>query len=481
MLGYGIRRAPATRLSSTQMPRRSCLAIVLAAGEGTRMRSRRPKALHSRGGTSLVAHAMNAAIGGGNMDQAIVVGPDHGAVAEEGQRVAPKAQICEQRERRGTAHAVLSARKAIAKGADDILVMFADTPLVRAETLSKLRKTIAEGAAVAVLGFKPANPHGYGRLLMRGNELVGIREERDARPDERKIGFCNGGLMDRAGAHAVAILGRIGNANAKGEYYLTDAVAIARDMGLKAVAVETSEDDVRGINTKAQLAEAEAVLQQRLRAAAMEAGVTITAPESVFLSTDTKFGKDITIEPNVVFGPGVTIEDGATIRSFSHLEGAHVGKGARVGPFARLRPGADLGKDVHVGNFVEIKEATIETGAKGNHLTYIGDARVGEGANVGAGTITCNYDGVAKHRTDIGKGAFIGSNSALVAPVKIGDGAYVGTGTVVTKDVPAGALALARTKQTVKEGWAKRLRQGKAVGKNLPGKKPGKTRKPRQP
>ncbi|HKA77452.1 MAG TPA: bifunctional UDP-N-acetylglucosamine diphosphorylase/glucosamine-1-phosphate N-acetyltransferase GlmU [Pseudolabrys sp.] len=457
------------------MPRRSCLAIVLAAGEGTRMRSRMPKALHSLGGTSLLAHAMNAAIAAGTMDQAIVVGPDHGAVAEEGQRVAPKAQIFEQRERRGTAHAVLSARKAIAKGADDILVIFADTPLVRAETLSKLRKTIAEGAAVAVLGFKPANPHGYGRLLMRGNELVGIREERDATPDERKIGFCNGGLMALAGAHALAILDRIGNANAKGEYYLTDAVAIARDMGLKAVAVETSEDDVRGINTKAQLAEAEAVLQQRLRAAAMEAGVTMTAPDSVFLSADTKFGKDITIEPNVVFGPGVTIEDGATIRSFSHLEGAHVGKGARVGPFARLRPGADLGKDVHIGNFVEIKEATIETGAKVNHLTYIGDARVGEGANVGAGTITCNYDGVAKHRTDIGKGAFIGSNSALVAPVKIGDGAYVGTGTVVTKDVPAGALALARTKQTVKEGWAKRLRQVKALGKNLSGKKPKKS------
>ena len=289
------------------------------------------------------------------------------------------------------------------------------------------------------------------------------------------IGFCNGGLIALAGAHALTILDRIGNANAKGEYYLTDAVAIARDMGLKAVAVETSEDDVRGINTKAQLAEAEAVLQQRLRAAAMEAGVTMTAPESVFLSADTKFGKDVTIEPNVVFGPGVSIEDGATIRSFSHLEGAHVGKGARVGPFARLRPGADLGKDVHIGNFVEIKQASIETGAKVNHLTYIGDARVGEGANVGAGTITCNYDGVAKHHTDIGKGAFIGSNSALVAPVKIGDGAYVGTGTVVTKDVPAGALALARTKQTVKEGWAKRLQQVKALGKNLSGKKPKKS------
>ena len=278
--------------------------------------------------------------------------------------------------------------------------------------------------------------------------------------------------MALAGKHALSLLDKIGNANAKGEYYLSDAVALARDMGLKAVAIETSEDDVRGINTKAQLAETEAVLQQRLRNAAMEAGVTMLAPETVFLSADTKFGKDVTIEPNVVFGPGVTVEDGATIRSFSHLEGAHVGKGARVGPFARLRPGAELGREVHIGNFVEVKQSKIEAGAKANHLAYIGDARVGEGANIGAGTITCNYDGVAKHKTDIGKNAFIGSNSALVAPVKIGDGAYVGTGTVVTKDVPAGALAIGRAKQAIKEGWAKRLRQVKALGKKAP-KKPG--------
>ena len=309
---------------------------------------------------------------------------------------------------------------------------------------------------------------------MRGDELVAIREDRDATPEERKIRFCNGGLMALAGKHALPILKRIDNSNAKGEFYLTDAVAIAREMGLKAVAIETLEDDVRGINTKAQLAEAEAVLQKRLRAAALEAGVTMVAPETVFLSADTKFGKDVTIEPNVVFGPGVSVDDGAMIRSFSHLEGAHVGKNARVGPFARLRPGADLGQDVHIGNFVEIKAAKIEQGAKANHLAYIGDARVGADANVGAGTITCNYDGVAKHHTDIGKGAFIGSNSALVAPVKIGDGAYIGTGSVITKDVPAGALAIARAKQAVKEGWAKRLRQVKALGKNLTRKKPKK-------
>src|SRR4029079_10392664 len=442
-------RTPAR--TKIRMPDRSCLAIVLAAGEGTRMRSRKPKVMHELGGRTLLDHVINAATSAGTGDIAVVVGLGHDIVREEARRIAPNAQIFAQRERLGTAHAVLSARKAIARGADDIIIMFGDTPLVRPQTLAKLRTALADGAAVAVLGFRPADPKGYGRLLLQGNELAAIREERDATPAERRIEFCNGGLMVLAGNHAIVMLTRSGNKNAKGEYYLTDAVAIARDMGLKARAIETSEDDVRGINTKTQLAETEAVLQQRLRAAAMEAGVTMVAPETVFLTADTKFGKEVTVEPNVVFGPGVTVEDGATIRSFSHIEGSRVGKGARVGPFARLRPGADLGKDVHIGNFVEVKEAKIESGAKVNHLTYIGDARIGEGANVGAGTITCNYDGVAKHRTEIGKGAFIGSNTALVAPVKIGDGAYVGTGTVVTKDVPAGALAIARTKQTVKE------------------------------
>jgi len=418
---------------------------------------------------------MKAAVAAGTGDLAIVVGPDQAAVAAEARKIAPKMQVFEQRERLGTAHAVLSAAKAIAHGADDILVIFADTPLVRAETLFKLRGALADGATVAVLGFKPADPRGYGRLVMRGRELVAIREDRDATPEECGIGLCNGGLMALTGEHALAILKRIGNTNAKGEFYLTDAVAIARDMGLKAVAIETPEDDVRGINTKAQLAEAEAVLQQRLRAQAMESGVTMTAPETVFLSADTKLGKDVIVEPHVVFGPGVTVEEGTTIKSFSYLEGAHIGKGARVGPFARLRPGADLGNAVHIGNFVEIKGARIDDGAKANHLAYIGDAHVGAKANVGAGTITCNYDGDAKHRTSIGKGAFIGSNSALVAPVKIGDGAYIGAGSVVTDDVPADALALSRTEQTVKEGWAKRLRQVKALGKSLSGKKPKKS------
>ena len=301
-------------------------------------------------------------------------------------------------------------------------------------------------------------------------ELVAIREELDATAAERAIALCNGGLMAFAGSSALAILERIGNDNRKREYYLTDAIAIARAMGRKAVVIETEEDDVRGINTRGQLAETEASLQHRLRQAAMEAGATLVAPETVFLSSDTKLGRDVVVEPFVVFGPGVTVEDGAVIRSFSHLESAHVGRSASVGPFARLRPGARLQEEVHIGNFVEIKEAVIERGAKANHLTYIGDATVGAGANVGAGTITCNYDGVAKHRTEIGRNAFIGSNSALVAPVKIGEGAYVGAGSVITQDVPADALAISRGRQEVRSGWAKRLRDRKAANKKPPAK-----------
>jgi bifunctional UDP-N-acetylglucosamine pyrophosphorylase/glucosamine-1-phosphate N-acetyltransferase len=331
-----------------------------------------------------------------------------------------------------------------------------------------MRNALANGAAVAVLGFRPKDPTGYGRLVMQDGELAAIREELDASPEERKIGLCNGGLMAFAGPSALTILERIGHDNRKGEYYLTDAIAIARAMKLKTAVIETEEDDVRGINTRAQLAETEAALQQRLRQAAMDAGATLVAPETVFLSADTRLGRDVVVEPFVVFGKGVTVEDNATIRSFSHLDRAHVGKGAIVGPFARLRPGATLHEDVRVGNFVEVKEAVIEAGAKANHLSYIGDTTVGAGANVGAGTITCNYDGVAKHRTEIGKGAFIGSNSSLVAPVKIGEGAYVGSGSVITHDVPADALAVGRGRQSVKEGWAARLRARKAAAKKPP-------------
>jgi len=401
---------------------------------------------------------------------AVVVGLCADAVAAEAKRILPNAEILVQAERRGTAHAVLAAKTALARAPDDVLVIFGDTPLIRPQTLTRIREALANGAAVVVLGFRPKNPAGYGRLVVESGELVAIREDVDASPAERAIELCNGGLMAFAGSTALAILERIGNDNRKREYYLTDAVAVARAMGLKATVIETEEDDVRGINTNTQLAETGAVLQQRLRNAAMEEGVTLMAPETVFLSSDTKFGREVVVEPFVVFGPGVTVDDNAVIRSFSHLERAHVGKGASVGPYARLRPGARLQEDVHVGNFVEIKEALIETGAKANHLSYIGDATVGAGANVGAGTITCNYDGVAKHRTEIGKNAFIGSNSALVAPVKIGDGAYVGSGSVITHDVPADALALARGRQVVKEGWTRRFRKRMSLGKKTPAK-----------
>ena len=431
------------------------------------MRSSRPKVLHAIGGRTLLAHVLAAVaeIGG---EVAVVVGPSGGDVAAAAKALVPGADIVVQRERRGTADAVLMAKAAISRGADDILIVFADTPLVRAETLRKLRAPLAQGAAVAVLGFQPADPTGYGRLVTDNGQLVAIREEKDASADERAITLCNGGLMALAGDCALDILDRIDDRNAKREFYLTDAVTIARTLGREAVALETEEDEVRGINTQGQLAEAEDVLQKRLRAAALDAGVTMVAPETVFLSADTKLGRDVVIEPYVVFGPSVVIEDGAVIRSFSHLDGAHVGKGAHVGPFARLRPGAALGQDVQVGNFVEVKEATLEAGAKAKHLSYIGDARVGEGANIGAGTITCNHDGEKKHRTDIGKRAFIGSNSALVAPVKLGDDAYVAAGSVITKDVSGGALAIGRGRQVVKEGWAKRLRGKKPAGKKKP-------------
>jgi bifunctional UDP-N-acetylglucosamine pyrophosphorylase/glucosamine-1-phosphate N-acetyltransferase len=447
------------------MSGRTGLAIVLAAGDGTRMRSAQPKVLHKVAGQTLLAHVLAALRTAGDIEVAVVVGPDHQAVDAEARANLPAVQVFVQAERRGTAHAVLAARAAIERGADDLVVVFGDTPLIRPQTLANLRAALAGGAAVVVLAFRPADPTGYGRLLTEGDALTGIVEEADASDRERAIPLCNGGVMALAGKTALTILDRIGNNNRKHEFYLTDAVAIAQSLNLRAVALEVTEDEVSGINTKAQLADAEAAMQQRLRQAALAAGATLVAPETVYLAADTKLGKDVVVEPYVVFGPGVVVEEGATIRSFSHLHGAHIGRDAIVGPFARLRPGARLEAGVHIGNFVEVKEALIEAGAKANHLAYIGDARVGEGANIGAGTITCNYDGLVKHRTDIGKGAFIGSNSALVAPVKIGDNAYVGSGSVITANVPAEALALGRGRQIVKEGWVKRLRNLKSRGK----------------
>jgi bifunctional UDP-N-acetylglucosamine pyrophosphorylase / glucosamine-1-phosphate N-acetyltransferase len=447
------------------MTARSSLTVVLAAGEGTRMRSALPKVLHPVGGQSLLSHVLDAAPKGAGSSLAVVVGPDHSAVADEARRVRPDASTFVQHERLGTAHAVLAAREAIARGADDLLVAFGDTPLISAETFERLRAPLENGATLAVLGFRAADPTGYGRLVVENGRLTEIVEQADASEQQRKITLCNAGVMAFCGRRAMSILDQIGNANKKGEYYLTDAVTIVRKEGLEAVVIETSEDEVRGINTKAQLAEAESVMQVKLRKAALEAGVTLIAPETVYLAADTKFGSDVTIEPFVVIGPGVTIEDGAVIHSFSHIVQSVIGKKASVGPYARLRPGSSLGEGVRIGNFVETKAATLEAGVKVNHLSYVGNAHVGASSNLGAGTIICNYDGFSKHQSLIGKGAFIGSNSSLVAPVKIGAGAYIGSGSVITKDVPDDALAVERSPQINREGGAKRYREMKTRAK----------------
>lgn len=434
---------------------RTCLAIILAAGEGTRMRSALPKVLHKIANRSMLAHVLSAVEGGGASRIEVVLGPGRQDVAREVAALAKGAGTVEQTDRLGTAHAVLHAREALQRPYDDVVVAYADTPLVGADTFARLRGPLSDGAAVTVLGFEAADPTGYGRLLVEDERLLAIREEREASAAERRVTLCNAGLMALRGDVALEILERIGNANAKGEYYLTDAVEVAVARGERAVVVTAPEAEVAGVNDRAQLAVAERIMQDRLRAAAMVGGVTLVAPETVHLSADTRFGRDVIVEPNVVFGPGVSVEDDVTIRAFSHLEGATVGRGSIIGPYARLRPGARLGQGVHVGNFVEVKNAVFADGVKANHLAYIGDAEIGARTNIGAGTITCNYDGIAKHKTTIGEGAFIGTNSSLVAPVTIGDGAYIGSGSVITQDVPAEALALGRGRQVVKQGWAK--------------------------
>ena len=438
---------------------RSCLAVVLAAGEGKRMRSDTPKVLHRIAGRSMLAHVLASVEAAGADAMAVVVGPGRDDVAAEAKGLCPTAGVFVQTERLGTAHAVLAARSALAQGYDDILIVFADTPLIRPETFARMREALRGGAQIAVLGFEAADPDGYGRLLTENGELVAIREHKDASAGEREVGLCNAGLMALAGAEAIGLLEAIGNDNAQKEFYLTDAVAGARARGARTVAVLADEAEVMGVNDRIQLSQAEALMQMRLREAAMRAGATLIAPDTVFLSYDTRLGRDVVVEPNVFFGVGVSVGDGATIRASSHLEEATVGPGASVGPFARLRPGARLGEKAKVGNFVEIKAADIGAGAAVSHLTYIGDARVGARANIGAGTITCNYDGFGKHLTEIGAGAFIGSNSSLVAPVTVGDGAYVGSGSVITKSVAPDALAIARARQDDdRPNWAARFR-----------------------
>ena len=430
--------------------------IILAAGKGTRMNSELPKVLHPIAGDPMLVHAMAAGATLEPVHTIVVAG--HGAteVTAATQRYDETAQVVVQSEQLGTAHAVAQARDALAGFDGTAIVLYGDTPFVSPETLEDMMSA-SEGADVVVLGFKAADPGRYGRLVMDGTSLERIVEFKDASEAERAITLCNSGVIACNAALLFDLIDVVGNENASGEYYLTDIIGLARSRGLTATAVTCDEAETLGVNSRAQLAEAEAAFQARARAILIEDGVTLQAPDTVFLARDTVIGRDALIEPNVVFGAGVTVESGAHIRAFSHLEGCHVSRGAVVGPYARLRPGAELEENAKVGNFVEIKNAVLAEGAKVNHLSYIGDAFVGAHANIGAGTITCNYDGVMKHHTHIGANAFIGSNTMLVAPVHVGEGAMTGSGSVITSDVEPDALALARAPQIEKPGMARKL------------------------
>ncbi|MEZ5870243.1 MAG: bifunctional UDP-N-acetylglucosamine diphosphorylase/glucosamine-1-phosphate N-acetyltransferase GlmU [Nitratireductor sp.] len=438
---------------------RTCLTIILAAGEGTRMRSQMPKVLHPVAGLAMVCHVIRTAgLAGGDV-HAVVTGNKAEDVEKAILAVTDNVSFFKQTERLGTAHAVLAAREALERGFDDVLVLFGDTPLTRPETLKRMRRGLELGAEVAVLGFHTDDPTGYGRLIEKDGELFAIREHREANDEELRINFCNGGIMAFSGRNALEMLDAIGNDNSKGEYYLTDLVEVARARKLKVVAMEAEEVEILGVNNRAELARAETIWQTRRRGELMAEGVSMRAPETVFLHHDTVIGADTVVEPNVVLGPDVVIGNGVTIRSFSHLEGCRIETGSIVGPFARIRPGTELAENVHVGNFCELKNAKVASGAKVNHLSYIGDATIGAAANVGAGTITCNYDGVGKYLTEIGANAFVGSNSSLVAPVRIGDGAYIASGSVITDEVPAGSMAVARGRQANKDGYADVIRE----------------------
>ncbi len=430
--------------------------IVLAAGRGTRMQSDLPKVLHPLAGAPLLWHALRAGAALEPARSVVVVGHGAEAVARAARDWDPEACIARQEDPRGTAHAVLQAAPHLQGFAGDAVVLYGDTPFLGEATLGALAEA-RQAADLVVLGFEATDPAGYGRLVMAGDRLERIVEQKDATEAERAIRLCNSGVVCADAALLMDLAAAVGNANAAGEYYLTDVVAIARDRGLTAAVVRCPEAETLGINTRAELAAAEAAFQRHARAAALQSGVRMPGPETVFFAFDTAVGGGALVEPFVVFGPGVTVETDATIRAFSHLEGCHVSRGATVGPFARLRPGAELAEDVRIGNFVEVKNALVGEGAKVNHLTYVGDASIGEGANIGAGTVTCNYDGVAKHRTEIGAHAFVGSATMLVAPVRLGAGAMTGSGSVITDDVPDGALAVARARQVTKPGLATRL------------------------
>ncbi len=436
----------------------SIALVILAAGKGTRMNSDQPKVLHQIANAPMLVHAMQAGDALNPERTIIVAGHGFDEVRDTVADYNPEAQVVSQAEQNGTAHAVNVCRDALDGFEGDVIVLFGDTPFVSTETLEKMIAARADNAVV-VLGFEAADPGKYGRLVMSGDSLEKIVEFADATDQERAITFCNSGVMLAKRDQMFDLIDAVAPQNAQGEYYLTDIVGIARARGLAVTAVSCDEAETLGINSRAHLAQAESVFQTRARAELLDLGVTLQQPETVMLSFDTIIGRDTVIEPNVYFGPDVTVESGTRIRAFSHLEGCHVSRGATVGPYARLRPGAELAEHTHVGNFVEIKNAEIGEGSKINHLSYIGDATVGRATNIGAGTITCNYDGVMKHRTEIGNNAFIGSNTMLVAPVSVGDEAMTGSGSVITKDVPDAALALSRADQVTKPGLARKLRE----------------------
>lgn len=438
------------------MPR-SCLAIILAAGDSSRMKSSKSKVLHEIGGLPIISHIVSTAGIAGVDHVSLVVGRDADKVEDTAAKTGVPVSAHLQEERLGTAHAVLQARDQIEQGYDDILALVGDAPLIKPEVLDDLRNELANGADVVVAGFEADDPFGYGRMIVKDGKLAAIREEKEATNTEREITFCNGGLIGINGKVALELLDAIGNDNAKGEYYLTDIVEICQKSGRTAVATSAPESDLMGCNTRSELAKIEAEWQTRKREELMISGVSMLDPSTVYLSHDTEIESDVLIEPNVWFGPGVKVETGTTIHAFSHIEGAQIGKNASIGPFARLRPGTNLAERVKVGNFCEVKKADVGVGSKINHLTYVGDAIIGSNSNIGAGTITCNYDGFNKHLTEIGDNSFIGSNSSLIAPVKIGNGAYVGTGTVTNKEVPDNALAVARVEQVNIEGAGARI------------------------
>lgn len=430
------------------------------------MRSDLAKVLHKAAGRSLLGHVLHAAAAAVPERTVVISGPDMPDVGAEAKRIVPQAVVAIQEKRQGTGHAVRIAEAGL-KGFDGtVLVLYGDVPLIRSETIRALAEAVSEESPLAVLGFRAANPTGYGRLIQnRAGKLIAIREELDTTVDERRIDLCNSGFIAVQAKLLWQLLPKIRNDNAKGEFYLTDLVGLTVEAGRSVALAECPEAEVHGVNTRAQLAQIESLLQGRYRQTAMDNGATLIDPASVFLSADTVIGKDVTIEPHVVIGPNVVIGDDVDILAFSHIEGARIADGVRIGPFARLRPGAEIGRNAHIGNFVEVKKAKIGEGAKANHLTYIGDAHVGARSNIGAGTITCNYDGYEKHLTDIGADVFVGSNTALVAPVKVGDRSNIAAGSVITRNVPEDSLAIARGEQAVKQGWAIKYREMKAAKK----------------